>query len=206
MYAGLILAAGQARRFGSDKRQALLPNGLTMLEHVIGQYQGALDTLWVVLPPHDDWGQTVCHRLGAIAVSCDLAAQGMGHSLAAGAQAVLSSERGPDWQGLLIGLADMPGVSSHHVETVLCALRAEIDQKGEQALVLPMYEGQAGHPRGIGRGLLPHLTTLQGDAGARQAFDWSQARRVDMKDQGACLDIDMPQDLTNWSGFARSPH
>lgn len=206
MYAGLILAAGQARRFGSDKRQTLLPNGLTMLEHVISQYTKVLDRLWVVLPPHDDWGQTVCQRLGAIAVTCDLADQGMGHSLAAGAQAVLRSESAPDWQGLIIGLADMPGVSSQHVQTVLHTLRAEIDQKGEQALVLPMYEGQAGHPRGIGRGRLPHLTTLQGDTGARQAFDWSQARRVDMTDQGACLDIDTPQDLTNWSGFARSPH
>ncbi|MAY36695.1 MAG: CTP--molybdopterin cytidylyltransferase, partial [Spongiibacteraceae bacterium] len=31
----LLLASGASRRFGSDKRLALLPSGLTLLEHML---------------------------------------------------------------------------------------------------------------------------------------------------------------------------
>lgn len=195
MYAGLILAAGQARRFGSDKRQALLPNGLTMLEHVIAQYTKVLDRLWVVLPPNDDWGPSVCRHHPVTVVESPLAHHGMGHSLATGVQAILDADTEQSLKGLIIGLADMPGINAEHVAQVLAALQASIGQLGSQALVVATHQGQDGHPRGMGRDHLVKLTQLSGDAGARSLLDWSRAERVELIGAAPLQDIDRPEDL-----------
>ena len=50
MLAGLILAAGQARRFGKTS-VLLLPNGQGMLAHVLSQYRPVCPMLWVVTHP-----------------------------------------------------------------------------------------------------------------------------------------------------------
>lgn len=199
MYAGLILAAGQARRFGSDKRQAQLASGKSLLAHVLSQYRPALDQLWVVLPPNDTFGQPLCEHYDARPVVCCEYEKGMGHSLAQGVQGILSSEHANSIKGLIVGLADMPGVSTQHVQAIITALGAEIETHGDLALVIPSYQNQAGHPRGIGTGHLRALTELEGDAGARHALNWSQARRVPIDDAGICVDIDTPIDLRHWS-------
>lgn len=195
MYAGLILAAGQARRFGSDKRQALLPHGQTMLDHVIGAYTEVLDEVWVVLPPSDAFGLSVCRDHGVITVECPQSHLGMGHSLAAGARSILTTHRMTEPEGLIIGLADMPGLSAKHLTCVLSALQRAITEQGEHALAVPVYQGQYGHPRGFAWGQLEKLTQLSGDQGARKLFDWSQAEHIELQDPSALQDIDYPEDL-----------
>ncbi|MEN3811766.1 nucleotidyltransferase family protein, partial [Chromobacterium piscinae] len=62
-------------------------------------------------------------------------------------------------------------------------------------LVLPCYQGRAGHPRGLPVDCLPGLLDLRGDAGARDILDWNGALRLELDDPGVLLDIDQPEDM-----------
>lgn len=195
MLAGLILAAGQGSRFGSDKRQALLPSGESLLARAITQYAAACDKLFVVLPPGDGFGQALCARWGAIGVTNLQADEGMGHSLAKGIQAILQDAEAAHIQGVIVGLADMPHITTSLIQQVGAALlNSGLDAQPLQAVV-PIYQGQMGHPRGIPAQLFAALTHLTGDQGAKAAINWKQASHLVVDEPGVLLDIDTPQDL-----------
>jgi molybdenum cofactor cytidylyltransferase len=168
--AGLILAAGQSTRFGSDKRQALLPDGRCMLEAVITCYRQVFDSVELVVNEQADLG--------------------MGHSLACGAQALLAHE---ELSGVVIGLADMPAVSPATLMDVSQTLA------GRMQPVVPVYQGHLGQPRGLPRKWFDALSRLIGDQGARQLLDWRQAVPVHVNDPGILQDVDTPQDMDRLS-------
>ena len=68
----------------------------------------------------------------------------------------------PDADGWLIALADMPFVRPETIRAVLAALA-----KGA-AIAAPSYRGERGHPVGFARAFYEELSTLKGDAGARE--------------------------------------
>ncbi|MEN3031594.1 nucleotidyltransferase family protein [Chromobacterium amazonense] len=185
MIAGLVLAAGSGSRFGSDKRQALLPDGRSLLEASVGAFIGQLSEIGLVLPEDDAFGLALCQQLGLRPLPCALNRSGMGHSLACGVAWALSL---PDCRGVVLGLGDMPNVRPHTVSQVAAAL-------WQGRLVLPCHDGSPGHPRGLPAACLPGLLDLGGDIGARDALDWSQALRLDLDDPGVLLDIDTADDL-----------
>ncbi|MEJ6671439.1 MAG: NTP transferase domain-containing protein, partial [Pseudomonadales bacterium] len=49
-----MLAGGQGRRFGRDKRVAEMPSGQTLLEATLGKIIPAFEETLVVLRPGDD--------------------------------------------------------------------------------------------------------------------------------------------------------
>lgn len=197
----LVLAAGRARRFGSDKRQARLSDGRSLLQAVLQTQREACDGVCVLLRPDDDWGQALCTELGVAWQAVEDADQGMGHTLAAGLRALMADEgvtgagaqtldqRPPRFDAVLVVLADMPAVQPETVRALIDAFRRE----GQPAW--PWHAGQAGHPRLLPRASWPALLDLTGDAGARQRLDWSRATRVDVPDRGILIDIDTPGDL-----------
>lgn len=184
--AGLILAAGQASRFGSDKRQAILPDGRTMLEAVLTRYAEVFDTLWLVIPPDDAFGKSLADMHGAYAIVNAQADLGMGHSLACGAQALMSQA---DVSGVVVGLADMPAVASQTLQDLKHTLM------GRGQPVVPVYQGKLGQPRGLPRAWFEALSKLSGDQGARHLLDWRQALAVHVNDPGVLQDADTPEDL-----------
>lgn len=188
--AGLILAAGQATRFGSDKRQALLPDGRTMLEAVLINFGEVFDTVLLVARDHDDFACQLADIHGIELVISDQADLGMGHSLACGAQALLAHE---DLSGAVVGLADMPAV----VHGTLLDIKQTLACR--QQPVVPVYQGQLGQPRGLPRAWFEAMTHLSGDQGARQLLDWRQAVAVHVNDPGVLLDADTPEDLVKLS-------
>ncbi|POZ61657.1 nucleotidyltransferase family protein [Chromobacterium alticapitis] len=186
MIAGVVLAAGGGGRFGSDKRQARLPDGRTLLEASLSAFIGQVDELALVLPPEDAFGLALCRQLALRPLRCDRHRGGMGHSLACGAAWALSL---PDCRGMVLGLGDMPAVKPLTVSQIAAAL-----WRGQP--VLPCHLGRAGHPRGLPASCLAGLLDLNGDAGARDAVDWSQALRLELDDLGVLLDIDREADLS----------
>ncbi len=184
--AGLILAAGRGTRFGADKRLARLPDGRTLLEVALARHAGISQPLLIVLRPDDEAATTLARQHGAHILICENADQGMGHSLACGARALLAM---PDLTGVLIDLADMPAVSA----TTLKRVQQALLDTGQA--VAPRYQGRIGQPRGLPRACFEAVSQLHGDQGARHLLDWQQAVHVEVDDAGILLDIDRPADL-----------
>jgi len=181
----LILAAGSGRRFGSDKRRATGPWHGPLLHHVLGLYRPLFSTLGVVIGPDDAFGEEACRFFSAHPLVNPDAGQGMGTSLARGAEWLI--EQGADCA--VIGLADMPWIRP---ETI-AAVAAEGLRSGRA--VAPSFDGKPGFPRALPAALLPNLLALTGDRGAATIIDWRQALWLDGEDPGILRDIDRPEDI-----------
>ncbi len=182
----LVLAAGRSTRFGSDKRQALLPSGQRMLPAVLSTLKGVFDDVCVLSRAGDAFATQACAASGCQQLSCEDADLGMGHTLAQGLRGLMPR---PDIDAALVALADMPAVQPD-------TLRALAAAAAESPLpVVPRHLGRLGHPRILPRATWPSLLHARGDEGARHLIDWSAARVVDVDDAGVLIDVDTPGDL-----------
>jgi molybdenum cofactor cytidylyltransferase len=187
----LILAAGEASRFGEDKRRARLPvTDHTLLEATIDRYRTAFAHLRVVLREGED-EIAMGAGLGAHeVVYSSRAAGGMGYSLADGIAAVA------DWDYAFVALADMPFVHEITLQTLRQAMEAE-DVASEPVIVAPALAGRQGHPVGFSNALFRELLELTGDVGARDVVHGHRDEliRIEIEDPGIFRDVDTPEDL-----------
>lgn len=184
--AALMLAAGYSRRFGGDKRRLTLSDGRSLLTASLELPCSMLEEIWLVLRPDEsiaELGLSVSIKL----VQHPLTAQGMGHSLAAGAKRLLAESNA---DAVAIFLADMPSIHRDSLETLIAHSSAN-------NIVLPSYQGKRGHPVLFGRAFWPQLATLNGDAGAKPVLQQhpEAVRIVELNDPGVLQDIDTPADL-----------
>jgi nicotine blue oxidoreductase len=165
MIAGVVLAAGEASRFGGPKQAVLLPHVLRRLR------PAGLGDLVVVLGAHD------VAVTGARTVRCADWQRGPGASLRAGLAALA-----PEVEAAVVCLADGPLIDADAVARVVGAWRA-----GAGEVVAASYEGVRGHPVVLGRSVWPEIT----DEGARTL----DAALVPCDDLGFPEDVDTEEDL-----------
>lgn len=184
---GILLAAGAGRRFGGDKRCALLHDGTTVLQRSLDRLSAVCDTTLLVLGPHED-AQALGLRLppGVTVMNAPRSAGGMGFSLAdaigcAGAQA---------WDACLVSLGDKPFIAEHTFRIV-----RELVERHD--FVVPTHDGAHGHPVGFARRYFEILARLEGDAGARGLIreHGGEACFVELDDGGMLADVDTPEQL-----------
>jgi molybdenum cofactor cytidylyltransferase len=183
---GLLLAAGSATRFGSDKRWHFLPNGKRMALAAAEVMRAGIDgPVWTVLRPGDTEGEARFRQVGCKTCTAPQAMAGMGHSIAAGVSASAAAS------GWVIGLADMPFVS---VATIAAVRAALLEGAG---IVVPVYNGQRGHPVGFAARFGEALQRLHGDQGARAliATHAKEVVNLPVDDPGAVRDVDVPGDV-----------
>lgn len=184
-FVGLLLAAGSASRFGSDKLQHPLPHGVAIAvqaaRHLIAVVPRVVA---VVRPGTDDTARSLAAE-GCEVVVCDKAVEGMGASLACAARAAGAAD------GYLVALADMPFVRPSTIAAVRDALA------GGALLAAPYWRARRGHPVGFAGSLRAELEALAGDEGAKRVLAAHEARllKVAVGDPGAIRDIDKPSDL-----------
>ena len=180
----LLLAAGRSRRFGSDKRAAVLADGRTLLDSVLNTLARAELPVLICLDPADSHLATRYQDLSPPPVLCDRAREGMGGTLAQGAAAL------PAWDACVIALADMPWVQ---VET----LRALAGNASLHNICVPEYGGRRGNPVCFGRDFFVQLRACCGDQGARKllAANAEHVRIVPVEDPGIHADVDTPSAL-----------
>ena len=193
--AALVLAAGQARRFGADKRLALLEvEGRIepLIVRALRSWVEVFERVAVVLRPGDEavrgvLSETFADRLRFI--ECPRADEGMGTSLAAGVAATAEAT------GWVVGLADMPWVPRAAIAGVRDALTAGA------VLAAACRADRRGHPVGFAAPYRAELLGLTGDVGARllRRRDAEHVVGVAIDDTGIFADVDTPQDL-----FSRS--
>ena len=177
----LILAAGSARRFGSDKR--LFPiDGVAMLVRTVDVYRTVFDEVVVVIRPAEPRIADLVQAAGARVVEAADASRGQSQSLAAG---VAACDQAP---GLVVGLGDMPFVAPATLRAIADAMSAFPGH-----IVRPRHEGQPGNPVGFPAHAFAALARIQGDTGAREVVAASEnVRFIEVDDRGILTDVDQP--------------
>ena len=182
---GLLLAAGAATRFGSDKLSHSLPHGVPIAVQAARHLKPAVSRMVAVVRPSSaELGERLAAE-GCEVVVCENAAEGMGASLACAARAAGPAE------AYLVALGDMPFVRPSSAAAVRDALAAGAE------LAAPYWRARRGHPVGLSAKFFAQLLTLQGDEGAKKLLAAHHARlvKIPVGDPGVIRDIDTPADL-----------
>lgn len=185
MISGILLAAGTARRYGTNKLLIPMKNAVPMAIVAARNLLSAVDNMIVVVRSDADTLVDQLQREGLNTLRCDTAADGMSESLKAG---ILGASGASGW---IIALADMPFIQVETIRSVSEQLR-----KGA-SIVAPYYNERRGHPVGFGRQYQAELQSLSGDRGA-----WSilrhhpaQIHKVDCNDPAIHIDVDTLADM-----------
>jgi molybdenum cofactor cytidylyltransferase len=183
---GLLLAAGSATRFGSDKLSHALPHGVPIAVQAARHLKSEVQTVFAVVKPETRELAVALRGEGCQVVICENAAEGMGASLACGVRAAGKAD------GYLVALADMPFVRPSSIAAVREALT------GGAALVAPYFRARRGHPVGISGRFYEQLLLLTGDEGAKHLLKENAGKlvKIPIGDPGVIRDIDTPGDLT----------
>jgi molybdenum cofactor cytidylyltransferase len=172
--AGLLLAAGEGRRFGGPKQLARV-DGRPLIEHALGALDG-LDRIVVVLGARAEEIRAGADLDGAEIVVCADWAEGMGASLRTGLAALGGADE------VVILLADQPFITRR----VVARVRAV---PGDA--VRAVYDGRPGHPVVVRGALLARAGELRGD----QGFRGVAMTEVECGDLADPQDIDTRADL-----------
>lgn len=205
--AGLLLAAGEGRRYGQPKALVEV-GGQRLVERAARVLRDAgCHPVVVVLGAGADDVRARADLAGCRLVDNPDWASGMGSSLRVGL-AALTATAAP---AAVVLLVDMPGVTTD-------AVRRVVDASGEVAGVAPAASGstvagtasvlamagygrRSGHPVLLGRdhweGIAAQAT---GDTGARNYLRGhaERVRVVPCRDVADDRDVDMPADLSPW--------
>jgi molybdenum cofactor cytidylyltransferase len=183
--AGIVLAAGPARRFGSAKQLAPLA-GRPLLEHALLAMASArsVDSALVVLGAHASEIVQGVELHGLRPVVCADWALGLASSLRAGI-AALSAEA----EAAVVTLGDQPTIAPAAIDRLVAARSAAY------GALRATYAGRPGHPVVIERRLFASLAQLRGDRGARDLLDAEGTKPVACDGLGCDVDVDTPAQL-----------
>jgi molybdenum cofactor cytidylyltransferase len=179
-HAAIVLAAGAASRFGSDKLCASL-DGMPLLHHAILSARAAPVAAVIVVAGErtqvGDWpGEP---RVETVRIASP--------ALSASLKAGIARARGHD--GAFVFLGDMPRVPCDLAGRLAAAL-------GEAFAAVPRYQGKHGHPVLLSARSFADVARLEGDRGAGMLLkSRDDIAFVDCEDPGVLLDIDRPEDL-----------
>lgn len=185
----LILAAGKASRFGSEKLLQMLPNGLTVIRHITDIVLNSGLTPVIVVTSLQA-GNSIQQSLAGCKVHYyqnPAAELGISTSLQAGIRQISD-----DFDAALVVLGDQPFITSN----LLLLLTAEYS-KSQAQIVYPAVDGQRSNPVLLDRAVFSAIMELRGDTGARTIFPLFRCQSVDWPDRRLLLDIDAPEDLAN---------
>ena len=183
---GILLAAGSASRFGSNKLLHPLLTGLPIAVTAARNLKAAVPDCVAVVRPGADELSALLLAEGLKVVVCANADEGMGASLACAIEAA------GDAAGYMIALADMPYIRASSLAAVRDSLANGVH------LVAPYFRARRGHPVGIGGRFRAQLLAASGDEGAKKLLEAHAAEliKIPVGDPGVIRDIDRPSDLT----------
>ena len=146
--AAVVLAAGEASRFGTPKQRLLLPEVLERLE------QSPVDDIVVVAGAHT-------LETPARVVTCAGWKRGPGASLTSGLE-----ELDDDVEAAIVVLADGPDLNPQAVERVIASWRADGGLGRGRLLRRRAWPSAAHRPRGVGHGSRRGVARARGTARA----------------------------------------
>jgi len=183
--AAVLLAAGQSRRFGQSDKMLLQLGGQPMVMHAAQMLSMfGLGRLFAVCPLDGDAAVDLVSAKGFTCIRTTQRDGDLSHSLATGVRAVAAL---PDVSAILICLADMPFVTSQHIQRLLDA-----HDGGPTSIIASSDGGTSMPPALFGRTHFEALMSLEGDAGARALLTMAKLVHAD---SAILKDIDRIEDL-----------
>lgn len=183
----VLLAAGRASRMGEGAGHKLLADfdGIPLVRRMAERARASTASKVVVVTGYRNGEITkALDGLQIDLIENPDFATGMASSLKTGVRAL-----GPDVAGIMVLLADMPAVTSTHLDTLISAF-----SENEGAAIIRASDGDhRGNPVILPVALMPDINKLEGDVGARALIESSGYPVIDM-DIGASarLDVDTP--------------
>jgi molybdenum cofactor cytidylyltransferase len=181
---GVVLAAGEGRRFGGTKQLAEFEGSPLLLHAVQALRDAAVDEI-VVVTGHDAEAVEAVLPGDVRAVRNDEYRSGQASSLAAALHSV-----GEQAEAAVILLADQPGVAPDEIRSLVDRFRS-----GRSRIVRLRYADGPG-PSLLSREIFAEAAHLHGDAGARVLIashpEWVDEVPVE---RSAPRDVDRPEDL-----------
>lgn len=178
MIPAIVLAAGEARRFGSAKQLALI-DGAPVLEHVLRNLR-RFPVIVVLGAYADEIRSRVRFENERIVVNPDYA-RGMSTSIRAGLRALPAGA-----PAALMVLGDQPFVKPETYERIAAAYRPP-------NAVVPVYKGVRGNPVVVDRRYFADMMGIEGDMGFRAVL--GDAEELEVDDPGVLRDIDSAADV-----------
>jgi molybdenum cofactor cytidylyltransferase len=197
--AGVVLAAGASRRFGSQKLLAPL-DGKPLVRWAVERMTAAPTSSTLVVVGGCD-ADAVRAALAGLAVRFVVVEEGGGHAghaghetneMSASLHAAVRALSPESPRAAVFALGDQPRVPASAVAGVVHAFRAS-----GAPIVVPVYRGGVrGHPVLFAANLFPELLHVRGDEGARSVIARDRSRVTEVPiDEDAPRDVDEPGDL-----------
>lgn len=181
----ILLAAGESKRFGSPKQLASF-RGKPLLRHAVETaLEAGLGPVNVVLGAVDQPCRDILAGMEVNIIHHAGWKKGMGGSISAGIRPWLGRRNPPE--GVIVLLADQPGVTAAHLQALAAA-------SAGHSIVASAYGGQLGAPAWFAPDKFTRLLLLEGEKGAKALIAREpRVHKIDIP--AAAYDIDTPGDL-----------
>lgn len=187
--AAIVLAAGQSRRMGESNKLLADIDGSPMIAQVLQTVQAAqVDKTYVVTGHEADEVRTLLQDPEVTFIHNPNFAAGLSTSLMTGFSAL-----GPEFDGALVCLGDMPTINTDEINQLIEAF----DPENNRGICVPTHAGKRGNPVLWARQFFNEMSQLRGDVGAKHLIgDYGdQVFEVEMKNNNVLVDVDTPEVL-----------
>ena len=197
MIAGVILAAGESKRFRPENKLLYKINGVSVLNHLLDAFlQSNIDSITIVVGFQKSEVIKITNSLVSssniptnLVENQEFRTGGMSSSIIKGLNSVINSE------AVLITPADIPFISINVINTLINYYR-----RNNPKIIIPTCDQRKGHPILISSDLYPEVLSISEELRGLKEITTKYRELIDylpFEEKGIIRDIDTKEDLQN---------